>query len=71
MTQEHLQQDSPAAPASPDNDDIRWERDLLKNLATASLVEQRRARRWSYVFKFALLVYLVVVLVLYLPRGIS
>ena len=45
-----------------------WERDLLNRLAFAALIEQRRARRWTTVFRFAILAYLVVVLVLYAPK---
>ena len=29
-----------------------WERDVLRELATASIREQRRARRWGIFFKF-------------------
>lgn len=50
---------------TPDQD--MWQRDLLNRLAFASLVEQRRARRWSVFFKFAVLLYLVVVTIIYLP----
>ena len=39
-----------------------WERDLLEKLATASLLEQRRARRWGIFFKLALLAYFLVLL---------
>ena len=53
-----------AAPGGPE-----WERDLLTRLAFASLVEQRRARRWGIAFKLALLVYLVVVLVIWVPSS--
>jgi len=44
-----------------------WERDLLKELATASLKEQRRARRWGIFFKLLGFAYLTVLLVLWLP----
>ena len=44
-----------------------WQRDLLNRLAFASLAEQRRTRRWNMAFRFGLLAYLVVVLLLYLP----
>ena len=44
-----------------------WQRDLLNRLAFASLAEQRRARRWNMAFRFGLLAYLVVLLLLYLP----
>lgn len=40
---------------------------MLTRLALATLTEQRRARRWSVFFRFAVLAYLVVLLMLYLP----
>ena len=64
---------SPAPPpparssTAPADDDARWERDLLNRLAFASLAEQRRARRWNLAFKFSLLAYLIVLLLVYLP----
>jgi protease-4 len=54
-------------PSGKRPDTVSWERDLLNRLAFAALVEQRRARRWGIFFKFALLAYLVVLLVIYLP----
>ena len=44
-----------------------WERDVIEKLVTAGLIEQRRARRWSIFFKFALMAYLLLILGLYLP----
>ncbi len=65
---------SPTPPAPPPGppepaavDEQQWQRDLLNRLAFASLAEQRRARRWSMVFKFGMLAYLVVLLLIYLP----
>lgn len=61
-------------PPSPDysgkaaQDELRWQRDLLSQVAHAAITEQRRARRWNMLFRFALLAYLVLVLVIYLPR---
>ena len=55
-----------SAPRSAE-DEAGWQRDLLNRLAFASLAEQRRARRWNLTFRFALLAYLVVVLLVYLP----
>jgi len=49
--------------------DPRWERQLLENLAFASLKEQRAKRRWSIFFKFLVLSYLVAVLVLVVDWG--
>jgi protease-4 len=48
-------------------DEQGWQRDLLNRLAFASLAEQRRTRRWNVAFRFGLLAYLVVVLLLYVP----
>jgi protease-4 len=68
--------DQPApAPQPPPNessrpeavDEARWQRDLLNRLAFASLAEQRRTRRWNIAFRFGLLTYLVVLLLVYLP----
>ena len=47
--------------------DSNWERKTLEKLANASLVEQRRARRWNLLFKFFMLTYLCLLLVIYLP----
>lgn len=44
-----------------------WERELLEKLATASITEQRRARRWGIFFKLLTFAYLVTVLILWLP----
>ncbi len=57
----------PHAGAQRASDDARWEREVLTKLAFAALTEQRKARRWNMVFKFALLAYLTLLLVLYLP----
>ncbi len=46
---------------------IRWERELVKNLASASLKEQRRARRWGIFFKFLTFAYLIALVVLWMP----
>jgi protease-4 len=57
----------PEPPAPSAEDEGRWQRDLLNRLAFASLAEQRRARRWNMAFRFGLLAYLVVLLLVYLP----
>jgi protease-4 len=44
-----------------------WQRDLIQRLATSSLAEQRRARRWGIFFKFLTFAYLVGILILYTP----
>lgn len=45
-----------------------WERGLIEKLATESLKEQRRARRWSIFFKFLVFAYLALLLVLSYPQ---
>ena len=40
----------------------QWERDLVTNLATAALKEQRRARRWGIFFKLLTFAYLTFIL---------
>jgi protease-4 len=48
----------------------QWERDLIANLATAALKEQRRARRWGIFFKLLGFAYLTLIIVLALDwRG--
>lgn len=51
-------------------DDEAWQRDLINRLSFASLIEQRRARRWGIAFKFAFLIYLVIVTLVYLPLSL-
>ncbi len=58
---------SAASPGVVTEEESRWQRDLLNRLAFASLAEQRRTRRWNMAFKFGMLTYLVVLLLLYLP----
>jgi len=48
----------------------QWERDLIANLATAALKEQRRARRWGIFFKLLGFAYLTLIIILALDwRG--
>jgi protease-4 len=42
----------------------QWERDLIANLASAALKEQRRARRWGIFFKLLTFAYLTFILVM-------
>lgn len=42
-------------------DDQQWERSVLEKVALASVVEQRRTRRWSIFFKLLLLSYIVAI----------
>jgi protease IV len=44
--------------------DANWERDVLEKLATASLREQRRARRWGIFFKLLTFAYVTIFLLL-------
>jgi protease-4 len=46
-----------------------WERKVLEDLAFAALTEQRKSRRWSYVFKGLFFLYLFAVLMLMIPSG--
>ncbi|MHB8472580.1 MAG: S49 family peptidase [Gammaproteobacteria bacterium] len=46
----------------------KWERDLLGRLVLATLVEQRRTRRWGIFFKSLLFIYLFALLFLALPH---
>jgi protease-4 len=41
-----------------------WERETLEKVLLASVEEQRRARRWSIFFKFALLAYIGIIIAL-------
>ncbi len=47
-----------------------WERELLERLATASIIEQRRARRWGIFFKLLTFAYLLILLILWLPESL-
>jgi len=49
---------------------MSWERDLLRKLATQSLAEQRRARRWGIFFKLLTFAYLALLLVLWKADGL-
>ena len=46
-------------------------RDIVERLVFAAVNEQRRARRWSIFFKVLLALYLLALLILYLPRDWS
>lgn len=49
---------------TPHPDKPGWERELLTKLAMESLEERRRARRWGLLFRAALFLYLILILVL-------
>lgn len=44
-----------------------WEREVLEHLVTATLVEQRRSRRWGIFFKLLAFAYLITLLILWTP----
>ncbi len=46
-----------------------WERKVLEDLAFAALTEQRKSRRWGYVFKGLMFLYLFAILMLMIPSG--
>lgn len=48
-----------------------WSRDVINRLAFAAVNEQRRTRRWNIFFKILLALYLLALLVLYLPSDWS
>jgi len=64
-------EEKPSSKKSGTSEKSDWERDLINRLAFASVNEQRRSRRWSVFFKFAFLVYLIGILVLYFPEDRS
>ena len=51
--------------------DDSWHRDLVNRLAFAAVDEQRRSRRWSVFFKCLLALYLLALLILYMPTDWS
>ena len=51
------------------NNDPKWERQLLENIAFAALQEQKAKRRWGIFFKLAGLAYLLAVLALVIDWG--
>lgn len=54
---------------SAGSNDQHWERKILQDLAFAAIREQRNSRRWGYVFKGLVLLYLFAFLFLMLPDG--
>ncbi|QDX80395.1 S49 family peptidase [Denitratisoma sp. DHT3] len=52
-----------------DNNDLRWERQVLEKLALDTLAEQRRRRRWGILFKTLGFIYLGVVLAMVADWG--
>ncbi len=54
-----------------DNHDDSWHKDVVNRLVFAAVNEQRRTRRWNIFFKCLLALYLLALLVLYLPTDWS
>lgn len=46
-----------------------WERKVIEDLAFAALKEQRTSRRWGYVFKGFIVLYLVAIVIMANPTG--
>lgn len=62
---------APEVKPAPKQENDRWERDVLANVALAAVTEQRRARRWSIFFKLLFATYFLVLLVMLWPSGES
>jgi protease-4 len=58
---------TPEPSPSHQSQSSEWQQDLINRLAFSALNEQRRTRRWGIFFKFLLFVYLVAILLLYMP----
>jgi len=50
-----------------ETDSEEWSRDVINRLAFAAVNEQRRTRRWNIFFKVLLALYLLALLILYMP----
>ena len=53
---------------TPDLSKEDWEKDLVNRLAFSAINEQRRSRRWSIFFKSSFLLYLIILLIIYIPN---
>ncbi|MCF7985485.1 MAG: S49 family peptidase [Thiohalocapsa sp.] len=58
-------------PDMPATDDPEWERALINKMAGEFLREQRRSRRWATVFKFGILLYLLLLVAAYYADGLG
>jgi protease-4 len=57
------------SPSESNNDNPKWQEDIVNRLAFAALNEQRRSRRWNIFFKTLFIAYLFLVFfALYLPE---
>jgi protease-4 len=45
-------------------DTSTWERKVIQDLAFAAIKEQRASRRWGYVFKAFIVLYLVAIVIM-------
>jgi len=61
--------DFPSSSSNNAGNSNSWERKVLQDLAFAALKEQRTSRRWGYVFKGLMFVYLIALLMLMLPAN--
>ncbi|MGB5438841.1 MAG: S49 family peptidase [Gammaproteobacteria bacterium] len=59
--------DGDESPEKGVSDHDYWHRDVVNRLAFAAVNEQRRSRRWSIFFKGLLALYLLALLLLYMP----
>jgi protease-4 len=55
-------------PESEQPNSNEWERKVIQDLAFAALNEQRKTRRWGYVFKGFIVLYLVALLIIAMPE---
>ena len=56
-------------PSNSNENDPKWQEDIVNRLAFAALNEQRRSRRWNIFFKTLFLAYLFLIFfALYLPE---
>lgn len=54
---------------NPTNSPKTWERGVLEDLAFSALKEQQKSRRWGYVFKGFIVLYLFALLMIMLPSN--
>lgn len=50
-----------------ENNNNNWEKDILRDIATEGLKEQKRSRRWGIFFKLLTFLYLFIVLIMLIP----
>ena len=62
--------DEQKTPSAGDGEPRSWERETLNKVLFATLQEQRRTRRWGIFFKLLFFVYLLSLLLIYLPEDL-